>query len=577
MTYRQANWIINRDEKIFFWHHMPQKESKNIAIVIIGPIGPEYMPCHRSIRLLADDLSKIGFHTLRYDPVGMGNSSGSLANKNIWHQWVRTPEYFTDYLKNNFNINEVIFIGLRSGCLVLSEAIKKSTTKTVIFWHPITRGKTFIRGIQLLDSVLYKNEITSDSKQLEGGGYPFSEELQNEIKNINLLSQDFNNIKSALIINDEDSTVESKLNTQLILSDAKTDSVYVKGLSDMIKQVTLSKIPYENINIITSWLKNLDNTQQAAPINIQNTKSKYTTANYSETLIEINAQRNIFGLLTSPNDNNKDKIVVFVNTGAAHHAGPNRIHVDTARILATQGISTLRIDLSNLGDSTESYEKDPPEEYPQTAAEDINNAINYIDENIPYKEIILCGISAGAHNIFHAALVASSKNLCKIILINPETFYWNPSQTIFSSENTKTDVDQVYYQKQMYNYKKWLKLISNPIKIYNTSLFLFSLIFRKSKSILLQILNLLGIKAKSRLEKDITYLGTKDIIIALIHSKDDPGHQIILSQAAKIIKIHQSKNLYSSRQVDDADHTFSSIQSRQNLYKVLIQNLTETF
>lgn len=576
MIDRQADWLKNDDEGVFFWHHIPKKNSKNIAIIILGPIGPEYMPCHRSIRLLADNLSQLGFHTIRYDPIGMGDSSGTLENKNIWLQWVKTPGYFADYFKNNYNINEIIPIGLRSGCLVLSEAIKKTPIKTAVFWHPITSGKTFIRGIQLLDSVLYKDITVTENKILEGGGYPFSKELQKEIKNINLVTQDHSSLNEALIINDADSTNNSRLHEKLMSLGIKSDSLNLNGLSDMTKQVTLSKIPHENINAITSWLGEKNKVQSEKQIETEKSEPKHEATNYNEATVNISVQRNIFGISTLPNKKNENIIVIFANTGAAHHAGPNRIHVDTSRILANSGIATLRIDLSNLGDSAESYEKDPPEEFPATAADDINTVINFIDKNTAYKKIILCGISAGAHNVFHAALEANCKNLVKIILINPETFYWSPNQTVFSSENTKTDIDKIYYRKQIYNYKKWLKLITNPQKIFNTSLFLFLFLYRKIKSISMKVLNLIGIKAKSRLERDITFLGKKHVAISLVHSKDDPGHQIILSQASKITKIHSSKNLYSSTQVNDADHTFSSINSRNNLYNALTRIMTET-
>lgn len=570
---RYSNWMNCGTEEVFFWHHIPKKNCKNVAVIIIGPIGPEYISCHRSIKLLAEQLSHSGFHSIRYDPIGMGNSSGTLDDENIWSKWKKTPVCISEFLTKKFEYDDVILIGLRSGCILLSEVLNQLPTKTIILWHPIIKGTTFIRSIQLLDSVLYEDSDVTNNNILEGGGYPFTEALQSEIKKIDLLSQDYTNIKNTLLINSQSN--KHPLKDILHSIGSKIDSYSLDGLDDMIKQVTLSKIPYTNIEIIVNWLNEYKTFDQINPPYPTSISPKLSTNFYCETIVNIKAKRKIFGILTTPNKQNINKIVIFVNTGAAHHTGPNRIHVDASRILSTHGITTLRIDLSNLGESTECYDIDPPEEYPDTATADINYTINFIDELLPDKDIILCGISAGATNIFHASLKSTCKNLRTLILINPETFYLNPNQTIFSPENTKTEIEQFYYKKQIYNHKKWIDLVTNPRKIYNTSLFSSLFILRKFNSFLLKFINLIGIKVRSRLEKDITTLGENKIAIDLVHSEDDPGYHIVKSQASKITKKHQLKDLFSSSQADDADHTFSSFKSRQELYKILTRIITK--
>jgi len=567
---RSANWLPFNNDNIFFWHHIPEKNIKNTGIIIVGPIGPEYMPTHRSIRLLADNLSRSGFHSIRYDPIGMGNSSGFLDDTNIWIKWTNSPKHLTSYFKDKVGIKNVIYIGIRSGCLVLSDTFKVTQINTAIFWHPISRGSTFIRGIQLLDSVLYKDIDSSKDNTLEGGGYPFTQELQNNIKKINLTNQNYPELSNALVINDLPPRNESKLNNNMVAQNIKTESVYLDGLEDMIKQVTLSKIPYINLEYILNWVVKLDLAIIDRKIEYTMTNTHYKNTNYVETTTTINSGKNIFGILTTPIDIDKNKIVIFTNTGAAHHAGPNRIHVDVARLLAKHGISTLRIDISNIGDSSENYEQDPPNEYPDCATDDINSAINYVDSILKKREIILCGISAGAHNIFHAALKSEIKSLKKIILINPETFYWNPNQSTLSSENTKTDIDQIYYQKQIYDYRKWLSLLTNPQKIYNTAAFATTFIFKKTIRFSYKFLSILNIKVKTQLEKDIAILNERCISINLIYSEDDPGHKIIMSQAGATVIKMQDKKLYFCKEIRNADHTFSSINSRCQLYNTII-------
>jgi len=569
---RTASWLKSGDENIFFWHHTPEKINKNAAIIIIGPIGPEYMSSHRSIRLLADSLSLLGFHSIRYDPIGMGNSSGKLDDPHIWKNWVESPNILADHLQKKFNINDIILIGLRSGCLVLSEAQQRFSIKSAVFWYPLISGTAFIRGIQLLDSVLYENKEKSNT--LEGGGYPFTQELQNDIKKINIVAQNYNSLENALVITSEISEL-NKLSDKMISSGIKTDLVNLNGLDDMLRQVTLSKIPFQNIKYISTWLEKSNKEQIKNLIECDEIRTNYHHSEFNEEVVSISSSQNIFGVLSTPIIDDREKILVFINTGASHHAGPNRIHIDVARMLAKQGISTLRIDLSNLGDSSESYEIDPPEEYPATATDDILLILTYLKTNLSNKQIVLCGISAGAHNIFHAALEPSCENLCNIILINPETFYWKPDQTIFSSGNPQTEINEIYYRKQIFNYKKWFALIINPTKIYRTLQFLILLLIKKAKLFLLFALGALNIHIKSTLENDIIILANKDIGITLIYSQGDPGYKILMSQASRTIKNLANKNRYSSIQIPNADHTFSSIKSRKNLYMAISDSINK--
>ena len=43
--------------------------------------------------------------------------------------------------------------------------------------------------------------------------------------------------------------------------------------------------------------------------------------------------------------------VLFLNAGVIHRIGPHRLHVNLARYFAMRGVTSLRIDLSGIGDS----------------------------------------------------------------------------------------------------------------------------------------------------------------------------------------------------------------------------------
>ena len=73
-----------------------------------------------------------------------------------------------------------------------------------------------------------------------------------------------------------------------------------------------------------------------------------------EQLLRFGNSATLHGVLTEPSDPAKrlsNPPVVLINSGILHKVGASRLHVRLARQLAEAGISSLRFDLSGLGDS----------------------------------------------------------------------------------------------------------------------------------------------------------------------------------------------------------------------------------
>ena len=61
---------------------------------------------------------------------------------------------------------------------------------------------------------------------------------------------------------------------------------------------------------------------------------------------------NLLGVLTAPAAPHPGSpAVILLNAGLLHRVGPNRLHVDVARRLAEAGFTSLRFDMSGVGDS----------------------------------------------------------------------------------------------------------------------------------------------------------------------------------------------------------------------------------
>lgn len=106
-------------------------------------------------------------------------------------------------------------------------------------------------------------------------------------------------------------------------------------------------------------------------------------------------------IVFSPPEIKKNIAMILVTPGMLHSVGPFRMYVDVARKLSEMGVSSLRFDLSGIGESLgvgiggESIDR---------AATETIEAMDYLSAKHNIKEFILFGLCSGADDSFHTAL-----------------------------------------------------------------------------------------------------------------------------------------------------------------------------
>jgi alpha-beta hydrolase superfamily lysophospholipase len=68
-------WWPTRDGAIFGWTHPPLAAPRTTAVVLVPPLGPEYLHSHRAVRHLARRLARSGYPVVRYDHPGYGDAT----------------------------------------------------------------------------------------------------------------------------------------------------------------------------------------------------------------------------------------------------------------------------------------------------------------------------------------------------------------------------------------------------------------------------------------------------------------------------------------------------------------------
>ena len=109
--------------------------------------------------------------------------------------------------------------------------------------------------------------------------------------------------------------------------------------------------------------------------------------------------------------------VLFLNAGVLHRVGPHRLHVILARKLAAQGVTSLRLDLSGIGDS-----RPVPGalSFRQSAVVDTCSAMDRLETDTDARRFVLFGLCSGADNAL--ATATEDPRVVGLVLLDPPTY-----------------------------------------------------------------------------------------------------------------------------------------------------------
>lgn len=118
---------------------------------------------------------------------------------------------------------------------------------------------------------------------------------------------------------------------------------------------------------------------------------------YLEEPVLFGRNRSLVGSVCMPVGGPQDSrpFVLFLSSGIIHRAGPNRMYVRIARALASAGITSLRFDLSGIGDSVLPAGA-PGMSTQQRAEVDIDDALGFMRERYEVERFVVVGLCSGA-------------------------------------------------------------------------------------------------------------------------------------------------------------------------------------
>jgi pimeloyl-ACP methyl ester carboxylesterase len=143
----------------------------------------------------------------------------------------------------------------------------------------------------------------------------------------------------------------------------------------------------------------------------------------NEQALQLGLDDHLVGVLTHPGVSPLDAgeppafAVIFLNAGVLHRVGPHRLHVKLARQLAARGVTSLRLDLSGIGDS-----RSVPGalSFRESAVVDTRSAMDRLSADTGARRFVLFGLCSGADNALATAAV--DERVVGLVLLDPPAY-----------------------------------------------------------------------------------------------------------------------------------------------------------
>ena len=163
------------------------------AAVLCYPWGQEYIRAHRSMRQLATMLSAAGYHVLRFDYFGTGDSAGDMVEADL-AGWERDVETAIDELRDTAGLQQVALVGLRLGATLAAQvAVRRpADIEALVLWDPVVMGAEYLAEIVATEARQNrKGPLGADRSPGVGGGheilgFPLTEALERQVAGLDL-------------------------------------------------------------------------------------------------------------------------------------------------------------------------------------------------------------------------------------------------------------------------------------------------------------------------------------------------------------------------------------------------------
>ena len=173
----------NIDRMLYGVFHAASPEHyRNRSVLLLYPVGQEYMRIHRAYRRLAYSLSDMGFDVLCFDYACTGDSYGDFEQASL-NQWVDSAVIAYDELHAMSPEAKIDVIALRLGTVMARKLAQYRKIQRLVLWEPSYSDNFYWQ--QLEYAILEKNATRKnfvDGDVLYNNGFAYGSSIKNSLQ-----------------------------------------------------------------------------------------------------------------------------------------------------------------------------------------------------------------------------------------------------------------------------------------------------------------------------------------------------------------------------------------------------------
>lgn len=424
----------------FGWLHPAEGRH---GVVLCNPFGYDALCTHRGWRRYAMRLAAAGMPVLRFDYPGSGDSLGNEDDPGRTEAWTASIVAAVRYLRERTGVERVSICGLRLGATLAALAAQRlGDIDGLVLFSPPVSGKSYIRELRAhrqswvsTPAGINADPIPDAAAYVEAFGFGLHGDDIARLAAVDLRTDTHAPAARVLLFNSSDGARAASLADHYMSHGVEVERRAFDEADRFFVEALYSAEPVEAFAAAGQWLAEGAREPGAVERGGQNPDSVHRKAGepVAPPALRLDRENAVerpvvfgqyFGIHCQPDVPRKGApAVLFFNTGASHHIGDGRIFVLFARLLAAQGITSLRMDLAGLGDSTPAAQTVTLDTiYSPNSCADAMAGADWL-VNLGYARVATFGVCGGAFVGLHAC--AAHPRIVGCYGVNLQKFIWD--------------------------------------------------------------------------------------------------------------------------------------------------------
>ena len=572
---RVLHGFFDGPRPLFGSYHAPAAPVRDIGYVICPPLGWEGIQCYQSVQLLADELAASGFHALRVHYDGTGESLGSDDEPGRVGAWLESIRRAVTALAGVPGVTRVGLIGMRVGATLAGMIAAEMELANLVLWEPCVSGAHYTREMEILasasPSAIQEGRETRPGG-IEAGGYLLTTETIAALGALDLMKAKPSGAPDVFLVHrgDRPPTFGKKLAEHLAREGVKATLEQLPGHKEMMTYPERSVPATAIIHRIRDWA--VERSQVAADASLAPLALAEDAAagRVRHRPVRFGPSQRLFGVITEPADvananAKKAAPFLFLTGGVVPRTGVNRMYVTLASRLAERGHTVLRMDVSGICESSPAEGAAPNDPHAASLLDDVRGAVALLLDATGQETISLLGLCSGAYASFQTAL--ADPRVRGIVLLNPEVFHLKDGSPKFSQ--TEQSQAAKHYRNSLFSLSAWKKLLSGKANVRYIAGFAAARLATTAVTIRDRVSARVK-KVPQGLAGDLHRLLARDVKVAVVMAKGDPGHESLMSQLAADLEPLERMG-FQLKLTPGPDHTFNDFSVRLPLEDWLVE------